>query len=166
MRRTEMHRSGVTLALCVGVLVVAFPQGSSACSSNRFASNQPPVSKILSSNNLVFVGVVTHSHVAVTRGHIGLLRFVTFRIEVPIKGTKGKTSVRIQYRDLGGRDPGFPVGQRWFVASDHDSANIGSGSVMLARPGEENGAHEKALHKAFPQILKLPPPERPAKPAP
>lgn len=138
MRGTELRRSGVALALCAGVLIVACPQGSSAC-SNRFASNQLPISKILSSNNLVFVGVVTASHLARTRGHVGVLRFVTFRIEIPIKGAKGKTSVQIQYRDLG-CDPGFPIGQRWFVATSHDSMNIGSGSVMLARPGDENSA--------------------------
>ena len=95
-----------------------------------------------------------------------MLRFVTFRIEIPIKGTKGKTSVQIQYRDLGGCDPGFPAGQRWFIATDHHSIDISSGSIVLARPGDENGAHEKALHNAFPQILKLPPaaPTDPQKP--
>jgi hypothetical protein len=128
-----------------------------ACSYNQAASKMPSASEIVSANALVFVGVVTDVQEAEPskRGQ------ATFRIEVPIKGVQGKDSVKIENRGGGDCFFSFGLGERWFIAGDAAGASYFSGSIELAGPNDEDTAppseHEKALHKAFPQILKLPP---------
>ena len=160
----------LALPILVACSVIALAPEAIACSPSPEARNRPPPSldQMLSSHPIVFVGVVVDDGLVDRKSGSepdSQLRYATFRIEIPLKGTAGMETIKVRNRGGGDCYNRFSVGERWVFAGDANGAmySIWSGSIVLAdSKGDtaeaERSDHEKALRKALPQIEKLPSP--------